>query len=419
MASVTLTSRELKNRSTGIDIFVPQYEHISGSFGGSVSYHVIVVTQLFYFKIPNKHKESDVVQFMIPHKYEIFEELCSKLVQKFPSVVFSSPPKKTFLISESVISDRRQYMEEVLQQIARTPKLACSSLVLEFLGAKKGNKDIKSDESQSRKDEEFSEKKSANDEVAEDEDLFASVDKTDSDRMEHNKDDEEDLLAVAQVSSATNPPVSRKGSSIFDTNDTENVDNDDVNNLFVPADANEKKINVQKEDNSELLNIEDDLDKLLTAKRKPPKPVKPVIPVKPVAKPRLKAKPDLKPKPTPQPRFAKGSAGEDELFGTVSSTIKGKKPSVTERKARSSDQNLFDQTKKTSFNRTASHGEETLDDIFNSPPQPSFGTTEDDDDLFQQRKGVQERGVQDMGVDDIASYIQQNMPSTDTKLDLF
>ena len=79
------------------------------------------------------------------------------------------------------------------------------------------------------------------------------MDKTDSDRMEHNEDDEEDLLAVAQVSSATNPPVSRKGSSIFDTNDTENVDNDDVNNLFVPADANEKKINVQKEDNSELL----------------------------------------------------------------------------------------------------------------------------------------------------------------------
>ena len=57
--------RELKNKATGVDILVPQYEHISGSFGGSVVYHVIVVTQLFYFKTPNKHKESDVVQFMV------------------------------------------------------------------------------------------------------------------------------------------------------------------------------------------------------------------------------------------------------------------------------------------------------------------------------------------------------------------
>lgn len=28
-------------------------------------YHVIVVTQLFYFKTPSKHKESDIVQFMV------------------------------------------------------------------------------------------------------------------------------------------------------------------------------------------------------------------------------------------------------------------------------------------------------------------------------------------------------------------
>ena len=31
-------------------------------------YHVIVVTQLFYFKTSNKHKESDVVQFMVSVK---------------------------------------------------------------------------------------------------------------------------------------------------------------------------------------------------------------------------------------------------------------------------------------------------------------------------------------------------------------
>ena len=72
----------------------------------------------------------------------MFEELCNKLTQKFPSVVFDTPPKKPFLINDAVISDRRQYMQDVLQQIARTPKLACSSLVLEFLGAKRGHKEV-------------------------------------------------------------------------------------------------------------------------------------------------------------------------------------------------------------------------------------------------------------------------------------
>lgn len=60
--------RELKNKATGVDILVPQYEHIPGPFGGSVDYHIIVVTQLFYFKTPTKHKESDIVQFMVSAK---------------------------------------------------------------------------------------------------------------------------------------------------------------------------------------------------------------------------------------------------------------------------------------------------------------------------------------------------------------
>ena len=56
--------------------------------------------------------------------------------------MFDPPPKKVFIVNDTVISERRQYMEEVLQKIAKTPKLACSSLVLEFLGAKRGHKEI-------------------------------------------------------------------------------------------------------------------------------------------------------------------------------------------------------------------------------------------------------------------------------------
>lgn len=415
MASVTLTNRELKNRATGIDIRVPQHEQVSGPFGGSVLYHVIVVTRLFYFKTPSKHKESDVVQFMIPQKYEVFEELCNRLTQKFPSVVFSPPPKKTFISSDAVITERRLYMEEVLQQIAHTPKLACSSLVLEFLGAKRGHNDINRLEvTQSVKDEDSSEQKNSKEEVVEDIDLFAETDKTDISQTEHDEEDREDLLSLAKVSSAGKSPLQTKDLSIFGTNDNEDGD-DDINNLFVPAGADEKKFNIEIEDNSQLLNIQDDLDKLLTVQRKPPKPEKPV---KPVAKPRLKPKPDLKPKPTPKPRFAEAGAAEDELFGTVSSTTKQERPVAKERKFPRGEQDLFAQARKQSFNRTSSLEEETLDDIFNSPSKPSFTIT-DDEDLFKQTSAISEPAVQDMSADDIASYIQQNMPDTDAKLDLF
>lgn len=425
MASVTLTNRELKNKATGIDIRVPQHEHISGPLGGNVLYHVIVVTRLFYFKTPGKHKESDVVQFMIPQKYEVFEDLCAKLSQKFPSVVFSSPPKKTFLVSDSVISDRRRYMEDVLQQIARTPKLACSSLVLEFLGAKRGHKDVNRLEiTQTKKDpkaeeEESSEQKPVKEEEVEDVDLFAKTDETDVAQNNGNEEDEEeDLFATAKGSSE----AQMTGFSIFDNNDKEDLDDEDINKLFIPAGADENKISLEVEDNSQLLNIEDDLDKLLTTKSKPVKPAKPAKPEKPVAKPRLKPKPDLKPKPTPKPRFADAGAGEEELFGGGVPTAKPrkpKKPPVPKKKATGGDEDLFVHARKQSFNRTPSREDETLDDIFNLPAKSAFTTTEEDDDLFKSTTSVSEVAVQDMSADDIASYIQQNMPQSDAKLDLF
>lgn len=383
---------------------------------------MIVVTQLFYFKTPNKHKESDVVQFMIPQRYEVFEELCSKLTQKFPSVVFDPPPKKAFLVNDTVISERRRYMEEVLQKIAKTPKLACSSLVLEFLGAKRGHKEInRLEETQSNIKEEKTntqaEKTNTQQEIVEDVDLFASSD--DKDGQHEDNEVEEELLTAAKSSTAPLSTSNVKGFSIFSTDDNEDDNAADMNNLFIPAGADErKKIDIDVEDNSKLLEIEDDLDKLLTIKSKPQKPAKPTT--KPVAKPRLKPKPDLKPKPTPKPRFVEAGVGEDELFGGVAGATKNKNitPSVKERVPASGDQDLFDQARKSSF-RTSSHGEETLDDIFNTPSRAAFTTTEDDDDLFKQTSAVEESSVQDMSADDIASYIQQNTPDSNVKLDLF
>ena len=70
--------------------------------------------------------------------------------------------------------------------------------------------------------------------------------------------------------------------------------------------------------------------------------------------------------------------------------------------------------------RTSSREEETLDDIFNTPSRPAFTTTDDDDELFKQTSVMEEpASVEDMSADDIASYIQQNIPDSQAKLDLF
>ena len=59
--------RELKNKSTGIDIIVPEYQVIPGKIVNTVLYHIIVITRLFYFKT-RQHKDSDLVQFAVSNK---------------------------------------------------------------------------------------------------------------------------------------------------------------------------------------------------------------------------------------------------------------------------------------------------------------------------------------------------------------
>lgn len=56
--------RELKNKTTGIDLAIPSYKDIPGLFSRSIEYHVVVVSHLSCFKTA-QHKDSDVVQFMV------------------------------------------------------------------------------------------------------------------------------------------------------------------------------------------------------------------------------------------------------------------------------------------------------------------------------------------------------------------
>lgn len=60
----SVNCRELKNKDTGIDLTIPTYKEIKGMLGSNYEYHVMVVSNLSYFKSA-KHKKSDNVQFMV------------------------------------------------------------------------------------------------------------------------------------------------------------------------------------------------------------------------------------------------------------------------------------------------------------------------------------------------------------------
>ena len=84
----------------------------------------------------------------------------------------------------------------------------------------------------------------------EDVDLFAKTDETDASKSEENEE-EEDLFSMAKASTGEKPLSQVKSFSIFGTDDNE--DDEDINNLFVPAGADERKIGLEIEDNSQLL----------------------------------------------------------------------------------------------------------------------------------------------------------------------
>ncbi|XP_048590412.1 HCLS1-binding protein 3 [Nematostella vectensis] len=404
MAAVTLASRELRNKATGIDIYVPRHETISGTLGGTVLYHVIVVTRLFYFKTPGKHKESDIVQFMIPQKYTAFEELYNKLSQKFPSVIFSALPKKALYVSEQVVNDRQHVMEDVLEQIARTPKLACSTYLLEFLGAhNKTGTSLESEDSSDLLDVQGLKQEDQADDANDDVDLFAAEKKPSETLKEQLEDEEDDLFSLAKSATCPDPVGPTPSNSIFSVDNQD--DDEDIGDLFIPAGAMQKKqVAIETEDNSGLLNIEDDLDKLLKAPSKPPKPPKPAHRQKPVPAPRNK--PELKPKPVPKPRFEE-TTGNDDLFRP---DMKARE----EEKAKE-EKELFVPRKESL--RKPSHDEESLDDIF-KPSSKSLFPDDDDNDLFNPT-GVGKVDLTDMTADDISSYIQQNAEATEGSLDLF
>ena len=59
-----MPGRKLRNADSGVDLSVPTHKESPGLLTTTVDYHVVVVSNQPVFKSP-KHKDTDVVQFMV------------------------------------------------------------------------------------------------------------------------------------------------------------------------------------------------------------------------------------------------------------------------------------------------------------------------------------------------------------------
>ncbi|XP_033640871.1 HCLS1-binding protein 3-like [Asterias rubens] len=133
MTAAIATSRELKNKETGLDISVPEYREVSGLLTKYEEYHVIVITRLSHFKT-NRNKTDDTVQFMVTKKYGDFEALHKTLTERFPATIFPDMPRKLFMMKDSTPQQRRACFDSIMRFIASNTKVCSCAPVLQFLG---------------------------------------------------------------------------------------------------------------------------------------------------------------------------------------------------------------------------------------------------------------------------------------------
>ncbi|XP_021508470.1 HCLS1-binding protein 3 isoform X1 [Meriones unguiculatus] len=134
--AVLVTSRQVQNVHTGLDLTVPQHQEVRGKMmSGHVEYQILVVTRLAVFKSA-KHRPEDVVQFLVSKKYSEIEEFYQKLCSHFPEASLPPLPRKVLFVGESDIRERRAMFDEILRCVSKDAQLAGSPELLEFLGTR-------------------------------------------------------------------------------------------------------------------------------------------------------------------------------------------------------------------------------------------------------------------------------------------
>ncbi|GFO46175.1 hcls1-binding protein 3-like [Plakobranchus ocellatus] len=309
MPRATVASRELKNKDTGLDLFVPTYKEIKGRLSSTVYYQVVVVTNLSFFKTPS-HKETDVVQCSVEKKWADFEELRMKLSEAFHGTMLPMIDKKSFIVNDLVLRERRNNLEAFLKFIASVSKLAKSAPVLQFLGvdAVRANKTKQEDLADGNK--QIKDTEEVTNEAEPDVDVFGET-KDQQDGGDLFEDEDEPAFGFANDESER-----QDGSfSMFEAQDMKpEIDEEDEKAFnFIPDAIITKKEKValdpglvgdeeEEREKQDLFQIEDDLDQLLVVDIEKPK--KKATPVSEVAEAEQRpSKPSVatKPKPAAKP----------------------------------------------------------------------------------------------------------------------
>ncbi|XP_040283316.1 HCLS1-binding protein 3 [Bufo bufo] len=135
MAAPVLTSRQIQNVDTALDMWVPEYQEIRGKMmTGHVEYQIVVVTSLPAFK-SSRHRPEDVVQFVVSRKYSEIEDFYHKISTLYPKCPLPPFPRKVLFVGETDIRERRTTFNAIVKAIAREEELVASPELQDFLGS--------------------------------------------------------------------------------------------------------------------------------------------------------------------------------------------------------------------------------------------------------------------------------------------
>ncbi|XP_061425582.1 HCLS1-binding protein 3 isoform X2 [Lethenteron reissneri] len=135
MREATLTTRQLQNSVSGLDLHVLDFAERREGMRGHVEYRVLAVTRLACFKAPTLHGPADNVQFTVQRSFSQFEELARALAGRFPGSALPPMPRRALLVGEAELQERRGAFHRLLQAVARDASLATAPETLHFLDA--------------------------------------------------------------------------------------------------------------------------------------------------------------------------------------------------------------------------------------------------------------------------------------------
>ncbi|XP_071496152.1 uncharacterized protein [Diadema antillarum] len=242
------------------------------------------------------------------------------------------------MVRDSTPQQRRAAFDKLMNFIASTPKVCCSHILLEFFGVRhekieavEGGEKREGDEKNQEKDRISATTSPTKSVKSQSSSLFGEEDsddelfKTGKDGAEEQEEEEEednDLFSP----SPHNAPSRTNGASeqgIILTTDTQALTNADLEGgLYLPSgaapgDGTPTFLALATEDNSDLLNVDEDFDKLLTISTKPvisPKPSGAATVTKPEVKPRpaTAKKPAVAPRPGTDTKQSLGALDQSD-----------------------------------------------------------------------------------------------------------